>query len=214
MQKLTREITEHSDKLRYYAYNLTKNDEEANDLTQETMYKALKNKEKYVDKKNLQWWLFTIMKNTFINQYRRKKYRQKLLEDSKNLKKPELLKVDSEINLDMYMIRSDIRNAIMKLDGKYRIPFILFYKAYKYTEIAERLDLPLGTVKSRIYFARKMLMNELKSLYWCIRKWFPQWYAFPPCGFCNVHKIRTFGRGACVSFMFFALLQLNSNKWV
>jgi RNA polymerase sigma-70 factor (ECF subfamily) len=54
MQKLTREITEHSDKLRYYAYNLTKNDEEANDLTQETMYKALKNKEKYVDKKNLQ----------------------------------------------------------------------------------------------------------------------------------------------------------------
>jgi RNA polymerase sigma factor (sigma-70 family) len=105
------------------------------------------------------------MKITFINQYRRKKYRQKLLEDSKNLKKPELLKVDSEINLDMYMIRSDIRNAIMKLDGKYRIPFILFYKAYKYTEIAERLDLPLGTVKSRIYFARKMLMNELKSLY-------------------------------------------------
>jgi RNA polymerase sigma-70 factor, ECF subfamily len=165
MQKITREITEHSGKLRYYAFNLTKNDEEANDLMQETMFKALKNKDKYVHKKNLQSWLFTIMKNTFINQYRRKKYRQKLVEDAKNLSKPGLLQIDNRINLDMYMIRSDVRKAIMKLDGKYRVPFILFYKAYKYTEIAERLDLPIGTVKSRIYFARKILMKELKSLY-------------------------------------------------
>ncbi|MEA3448200.1 MAG: sigma factor-like helix-turn-helix DNA-binding protein [Bacteroidota bacterium] len=88
-----------------------------------------------------------------------------MLNDSKNLKNAELLKADHEINLDIYMNRSDIRNAILNLDGKYRIPFILFYKFYKYTEIAERLDFPLGTVKSRIYFARKILMNELKSLY-------------------------------------------------
>jgi RNA polymerase sigma-70 factor, ECF subfamily len=117
-----------------------------------------------VHKKNLQSWLFTIMKNTFINQYRRKKYKQKMIEDTKKSKDTGLLRIDNEMNLDMYMIRSDIKAALMKLDSKYRIPFILFYKAYKYTEIAKRLDLPLGTIKSRIYFARKKLMPQLQGL--------------------------------------------------
>ncbi len=164
MSNIRREITEHSNKLKYYAFHLTNNHEDANDLIQETMFKALKNQDKYVHKKNLQSWLFTIMKNTFINQYRRKKYKQKMIEDTKKTKDTGLLRIDNEMNLDMYMIRSDIKAALMKLDSKYRIPFILFYKAYKYTEIAKRLDLPLGTIKSRIYFARKKLMPQLQGL--------------------------------------------------
>ncbi|MFO7789714.1 MAG: RNA polymerase sigma factor [Bacteroidota bacterium] len=165
MKNLTRQITDHSHQLKYYAFNLTRNDEDANDLMQETMFKALKNRDRYVHNKNLRSWLFTIMKNTFINQYRRNKYKQKMMSDAADLKGAVLSGIEDEINIDMYVVRSDIREALNKLNAKYSVPFMLFYKGYKYTEISKRLDLPLGTVKSRIYFARKMLMSDLKGLY-------------------------------------------------
>ncbi len=164
MTKLSTQITEHSEHLKYYALSLTNDSETANDLIQETMFKALKNEDRYVHDKNLRSWLFTIMKNTFINQYRREKSRQKMEAEVKDVGSYASAKVENETGLDLYVMRSDIHKALLKLNSKYRVPFILFYKGFKYTEIAKRLNLPLGTIKSRIYFARKILMEELSGL--------------------------------------------------
>jgi RNA polymerase sigma-70 factor (ECF subfamily) len=164
MNNLQTEITKHSEHLKYYALSLTNDNDDASDLMQETLYKALKNQHRYVKDKNLRSWLFTIMKNTFINQYRREKYRQKMVAEVKDVRTYASAKVENEVGLDLYVMRSDIHKALMKLNPKYRVPFILFYKGFKYTEIAKRLDLPLGTIKSRIYFARKLLMEDLEGL--------------------------------------------------
>ena len=158
------EVLENRSHLKYYALSLTTDEQAAKDLTQETILKALRNEDRYVEDKNLRSWLFTIMKNTFINQYRREAYRRKLMTEVKEVRTQTFIKLENDSGLDFYVMRTDIQKAIQDLDVKYRVPFILFFKGFKYKEIAERLELPLGTVKSRIYFARKLLMEQLNGL--------------------------------------------------
>lgn len=158
------EVLKNQSHLNFYALSLTVDEQAAKDLTQETLLKALRNEDRYVDKKNLRSWLFTIMKNTFINQYRRENYRRKALVDVQEVRTYSNSQVGADTGVEMYVLRQDLYDSMKSLDVKYRIPFVLFYKGYKYKEIAERLDLPLGTVKSRIYFARKLLMEDLKHL--------------------------------------------------
>lgn len=153
-----------SSNLRPFAINLTQDVEAANDLLQETMYRALTNQEKFRDGTNLKAWMYTIMKNIFINGYRRKAKRKTIIDTTDNLfflnsTHSKAITVNrSEANF----IMDDITKAIGDLSEEYRIPFLMHYKGYKYQEIAQDLDLPLGTVKSRIFFARKELKDKLK----------------------------------------------------
>lgn len=157
-------IVDLSTNLRPFAINLTQDSEAANDLIQETMYRALTNREKFREGTNLKAWLYTIMKNIFINGYRRRAKHKTIIDTTDNLyflnstHSKAITLNQSEANFMM----EDITQAISGLSDDYRVPFMLHYKGYKYQEIAEDLQLPLGTVKSRIFFARKELKDQLK----------------------------------------------------
>jgi len=150
-----------ADFLKPFAINLTRDTEAANDLFQETLYKALANKEKYNAGTNIKAWLFTIMRNIFINNYRRKA-KQKTIFDSTpndyliNLKQAT---VGNVAESDMRV--KEINQAIRQLPEIFKTPFLLYFDGYKYNEIAEVLAEPLGTIKSRIHFARKLLKEQI-----------------------------------------------------
>lgn len=150
-----------ADFLKPFAINLTRDSEAANDLYQETLYKALANKEKYNAGTNIKAWLFTIMRNIFINNYRRKA-KQKTIFDSTpndyliNLKQATVAN-NAETNLRM----KEINAAIQQLPEIFKTPFLLYFDGYKYNEIADVLHEPLGTIKSRIHFARKLLKEQI-----------------------------------------------------
>jgi RNA polymerase sigma-70 factor (ECF subfamily) len=150
-------------KLGFFAKNLTSDPEDAKDLLQETLYKALTNRDKFQGDKNLKAWVFTIMKNTFINNYRRT-VRSNTLIDSTDNSYYLNLRTDSVFQSpESSHTEKEIRNAIGELPEDYRLPFEMHTKGYKYKEIAEYLDQPLGSVKSKIFFARKRLMERLKD---------------------------------------------------
>jgi RNA polymerase sigma-70 factor (ECF subfamily) len=150
-----------ADFLKPFAINLTRDDEAANDLYQETLYKALANHEKYNAGTNIKAWLFTIMRNIFINNYRRKVKQNTILDSTPN---------DYLINLKQATVSNaaesnlrvkDIRNAVQQLPEIFKTPFLLYFEGYKYHEIADVLHEPLGTIKSRIHFARKILKEQV-----------------------------------------------------
>lgn len=149
--------------LKPYAINLTKDMDDAKDLLQETIVRALHNKEKYAEGTNLKAWLFTIMKNIFINSYRRKAKRNTIIDTTDNVyyfnNASELILNEAEGSF----IMEDIMTAVNALSDDYRLPFMMHYKGYRYKEIADTLSLPLGTVKSRIFFARKELKRQLDN---------------------------------------------------
>ena len=141
--------------LKNFALSLTRNNEDALDLLQDTYVKAISYRTKFEDSTNLKAWLFTIMKNTFINAYRR------------NVKTRALIVKGDDIALNYDHSESrlnakEIIQHIEKLEDDYKVPFTRYYNGYKYEEIAQELKLPLGTVKSRIFIARKTLMEALK----------------------------------------------------
>ena len=154
-------LLNNADSLKPFAINLTRDAEDAKDLYQETLYRALVNEEKYNLGTNIKAWLFTIMRNIFINDYRKKSKQQTVLDSSpneqliNNNQSLALNNAQSSINL------KDIANAIHRLPEIFKIPFTLFFEGYKYNEIAFALKEPLGTVKSRIHFARKLLREQI-----------------------------------------------------
>jgi RNA polymerase sigma factor (sigma-70 family) len=144
-----------------FAINLTRDKESAKDLVQETMYKAITNREKYITGTNIKAWLYTIMRNIFINDYR-KKTKQHIIFDST----PNDFLLDynqaSISNLAESKLRlKEIEAAIFYLPTIFKEPFVLYFDGYKYHEIAEILREPLGTIKSRIHFARKLLKKKI-----------------------------------------------------
>lgn len=147
--------------LHRFAMSLTSNEEKAQDLTQETILKALSYREKYHDNTNLKAWLCTIMKNTFINQYRKNSRHSDVLEGATNEFEKKVFDRSSFPSPDTFYSTSEILHKIEQLDVEFRIPFTMFVDGYKYKEIAEKLDLPLGTVKSRIFLTRKKLSEQL-----------------------------------------------------
>ncbi|MDW8272661.1 MAG: RNA polymerase sigma factor [Chitinophagales bacterium] len=151
--------------LRPYATNLTKNKEETEDLLQDTYYRAIANKEKFVEGTNIKAWLFTIMKNIFINNYRRNQKRGVVLDNSENGTFLENVCKDVVKNEgDRAFMREHIKKAIEGVSKDFTEPFLMYFEGFKYQEIAEQLDLPLGTVKSRIFFARKEIQSRLKKM--------------------------------------------------
>ncbi len=143
------------------ALNLTKDFEDARDLLQETMYKAFTNRDKFKDGTNLKAWLYTIMKNIFINNYRRQKKKNTIIDTTDNFNYVNLAGNDLPNEGESEMNLEDIYKAINKLNFSYRKPFLMHYKGFKYEEIADELAIPVGTVKSRIHLARKQLKKQL-----------------------------------------------------
>lgn len=151
------------DKLYTFALSLTANVEDAEDLLQETTLKALKNKDKFIDNVNFKGWMFTIMRNIFINNYRKFVNSQTLIDKTEDLYHLNLPQ-DSGFNTPegTYSI-NEINKVINSFSDDYKKPFTMHVEGFKYKEIADDMELPIGTVKSRIFFARKRLMKKLKD---------------------------------------------------
>jgi len=153
------ELISLQDCLMRYAYSLTSDNENAKDLLQSTNLKALAYCNQFKDNTNLKAWTFTIMKNTFINIYRKAKKQNTNYEINENLL---LMNSKSENNRpDSQYSHNEINKKIEELDENFRIPFQMHTSGYKYIEIAEKLNLNLGTVKSRIFLSRKKLIDQL-----------------------------------------------------
>lgn len=148
-----------------FALNLTRDEDSARDLVQETAYKAFKYRDRYQPHTNLRAWLMTILRNSFINDYRKRRRRQVLNDTT-----PNDYLIDSSTrtvgNLgESAVMQEEIQTAMEDLEEWARVPFLMHCEGYKYDEIATTLGVPLGTVKSRIFFARQKLQTALKALY-------------------------------------------------
>jgi len=148
--------------LRPFATTLTRDPEAAKDLFQETMYRALANKEKYNVGTNIKAWLYTIMRNIFINNYRRRSKQNIVLDNTPNdflLNYNQVTVANTAIS---NITSKEIQEAIFNLPDIFKNPFLLYYDGFKYHEIADMLHEPLGTIKSRIHFARKLLKAHIE----------------------------------------------------
>ncbi len=146
-----------------FALKLTSNPEEAQDLVQDTTLKALKNEEKFVEDTNLKGWMMTIMRNIFINNYRKNVRENTTVDCTENLYHVNLCQDSGLTTPDGAYAVNEISLIISKFPSDYRQPFSMHVAGYKYEEISERLGMPLGTVKSRIFFTRKRLREILKD---------------------------------------------------
>lgn len=160
--EFTSSVNEISGSLKPFALKLTRDSEEANDLIQETFLKAFTNRDKFAEGTNLKAWMYTIMKNTFITNYQRMVRRNTFIDTTDNLHY--INSTDALIENGAYSNFSlkDINKALEKLQDTYKDPFIMHFRGFKYQEIAERLNIPIGTVKNRIHIARKELKDKLK----------------------------------------------------
>lgn len=159
-KKFENQLVESESVLENFAYSLTHNPDEAKDLVQETFLKALLHKKAYKEGTNLRAWLFTIMKNTFINNYRRNKKVQSVI--TKEDSTPWINNISGNViyQADHNTKYAQIVMLINTLPEEQKIPFEMMNQGYKYCEIAEKFNIPIGTVKSRIFLARQKL-NQL-----------------------------------------------------
>ena len=146
-----------------FALMLTANKEDAQDLMQDTTLKVLNNQEKFIDNVNFKGWVLTIMRNIFINNYYKIVRTQTIIDQNVDLYNLDITNVTAFETPEGSFHIQEISKAIESLNDDLKIPFSMYVSGYKYNEIAEKLQLPLGTVKSRIYFARQDLQKELKD---------------------------------------------------
>ncbi|MBL7783533.1 MAG: RNA polymerase sigma factor [Bacteroidetes bacterium] len=151
--------------LHSFAYNLTKNVEDAKDLYQETAYRALFNRDKFQPDTNFKAWMFTIMKNIFINNYRKKVKSNTILDTTDNQYYLNSGSHATNNAAEGGIMLKELNAMVSSLDDSIRVPFLMHFEGFKYQEIADELELPLGTVKSRIFFARKELKDKILSNY-------------------------------------------------
>lgn len=154
-----------SDSLKRFAMSLTSNHEDASDLLQETFVKAISYRDKFAADTNLKAWTFTIMKNTFINNYRRIVRANTTFDNTDDLYYLNLSRESNMEHPDASVTVTEIREHIENLEDDFRVPFEMHLQGYKYKEIGHKLGLKLGTVKSRIFFTRKKLMESLGKDY-------------------------------------------------
>ncbi|WP_170827309.1 RNA polymerase sigma factor [Arcticibacter eurypsychrophilus] len=140
-----------------HALKFTRDEDDAKDLIQDTLIKAIINWDKFRDDTNIKGWLFIIMRNLFVNQYRKKKYITCPIEHEEGVE----LRVNNtaESNMNVQYINS----LLGKLPFQYKQPLQMFINGYKYNEINDILKGPIGTTKNRIHKARKILIKALLS---------------------------------------------------
>lgn len=146
--------------LYFFALSLTKDRDDALDLLQESQMRALTYRDKFRDNTNFKAWLYTIMKNTFINDHRRSK-RTKALMESVERDRTQVSRIQMPNSPDGSVKMAEIQRSLDKLDPAFREPFNMHHEGFKYHEIADHLKIPIGTVKSRIFQARQRLMEML-----------------------------------------------------
>lgn len=151
------------DSLYRFAYMLTKEKESAKDLVQDTLLKALDNRDKYVSNINLKGWISTIMRNSFINNYHKDICHKTIIDQTEDLYHINLPQNRSFYTLDSAFTLKDINRAISSLSDNFRITLSMFIVGYKYSDIATALNISVGTVKSRIFIARRKLQIVLKD---------------------------------------------------
>ena len=161
--EFNQQLIDLEDKLERFAMSLTSDHEEAKDLLQETYYKALANRDKFIGHSNLKAWTFTIMKNTFINNYRKKQKENTHNDKTDNNYFLNQSDENSTVRPDSEYSIIEVNKNIEALPDEFRVPFKMFLSGYKYKEIAEKLELKIGTVKSRIFFTRKKLSEKLQG---------------------------------------------------
>lgn len=163
--EFTKKFTDLKSPLNAFAYNLTKNQEDAKDLYQETAFRAISNKEKFRPGTNFKAWSFTIMKNIFINNYRKKMKKNTIIDTTDNMYfiNSGATMIDNDAGRNILM--DELQGMIKSLDESIKTPFMMHYTGFKYQEISDKLELPLGTVKSRIFFARKALKELIRKQY-------------------------------------------------
>ena len=151
------------DRLERFALSLTSDREAAKDLLQETYLKALSSKDKFIEFTNFEAWAYTIMKNTFINNYRKAVRQNTIVDTTKDLYYLNNSREAINEKPDSTFQQKEINKHINALQDELKVPFLMHTKGYKYKEIADELNLKIGTVKSRIFFTRKKLMESLKD---------------------------------------------------
>ncbi len=147
--------------LKPFAMTLTRDMEAAKDLIQETLYRALANREKYNAGTNIKAWMYTIMRNIFINNYRRSAKQNTIFDNTPNDFLLDYNQFTTANAAETNLTLKEIKEAVHNLPEIFKNPFELYFEGYKYHEIAEVLSEPLGTIKSRIHFARKLLKQQL-----------------------------------------------------
>jgi RNA polymerase sigma factor (sigma-70 family) len=157
IQEFNTMVITNAESLRPFAITLTKDRETAQDLYQETLYKAFAHRDKYQPGTNIRAWLSTIMRNIFINDYRRAERKRLVMGAIAYTEKNSGWSVGAEGTLRM----KEINGALYRLPAIFKEACLLYLQGYKYQEIATALGEPLGTIKSRIHFARKMLQKQL-----------------------------------------------------
>ena len=163
MDKLTSKIVGMESELRHFALKLTADQDSANDLVQDCMLKALDTKEKFVHAQNFKGWMYTIMRNLFINNYRRVTREMSMMDDSYSIGRQNLLEVEDGERFEYAYDLKELHKVINAVPESMRKPFLMYVAGFKYNEIAEKMGLPIGTIKSRLFFVRKRLQKELKE---------------------------------------------------
>lgn len=156
-QKFTSSLIDANDQLYYFALQLTENKDDAKDLVQETNFKALKNYKKLKTDEHKNAWLYTILKNTHINNLRSSYYRS--IKNNNIDNELYLMKARNTITNDPDKIlqNKELKEKIRCLPESFSKPLKLLLAGYSYKEIAKMTDVPIGTVKSRIYIAKQKL---------------------------------------------------------
>ena len=149
-----------------FAYSLTMNRDDAQDLLQATSLKVLSNVEKLVHYENLNGWMYTIMRNIFINDYHRNVNRRTVYDNEDETIMKSVANGPSDDTPESLYNVKEINKAIDNLSKEYRVPFSLYLAGYKYQEIADEMHLPIGTIKSRIYLTRQQLQSRLRDYHY------------------------------------------------
>jgi RNA polymerase sigma factor (sigma-70 family) len=161
--EFSRQLINMKPNMERFAYRLTYNKDDAMDLMQDTYLKALTSKDKFAEFTNLRAWVYTIMKNTFINNYRKSVRENTAFDNSASLY---LLNNFVESHLerpDSAIAYKEVRKEVDALDDDLKKPLMMFTEGFKYREIADELNLKIGTVKNRIFLARRKLMESLRD---------------------------------------------------
>lgn len=159
--KFSDKIVAMQPELHTFALKLTQNQDSANDLVQECVLKVFDNAHKFVHAENFKGWVYTIMRNIFINNYRRTSRELSLIDS--NFTEYACTQVVQDDRFEEIYDLKLLHKTINNLPDDTRRPFMMFVAGMKYKEIAEKMDLPIGTIKSRIFFARKRLKGDLKD---------------------------------------------------
>lgn len=147
-----------------FAMRLTRNLDDAKDLMQETLMRSFNNKDKFKEGTYFKSWLTTIMYNAYINNYRRKKTRNKVMKPVEDFNYMVENK-STEGNAYSRILMKELNNIVDNLADGYKVPFKMYVDGYQYSEISKEIDLPIGTVKSRIFYARKKLKGMVNERY-------------------------------------------------